>query len=323
MIVITGAAGFIGSVLLWKFNLLGEQNIIAVDQNAQEPAKAANLKNLKFKEYLESDVFLKKLEQGAWNGQIKAIFHMGACSSTTEMNVAYLKENNTGYSERIAKWCLAHNAYLSYASSAATYGNGELGYSDKDELTPRLKPLNPYGQSKLDFDIWVLKNKLQDKVTGFRFFNVYGPNEYHKGEMRSMVHKGFGQVQSTGKMRLFKSYKKEYSDGGQQRDFVYVKDVVDVMIWFTQHQDKKGIFNLGAGKAESWNDLAAALFASLGKKPVIEYIEMPDSIKNQYQYFTQADLTKLRQAGCNLTFKNLKEGVQDYTRHLLSPNPYL
>ena len=219
---------------------------------------------------------------------------------------------------------LKNNAYFSYASSAATYGDGEMGFSDEDEKTPHLKPLNPYGQSKLDFDIWAIKNNYHTRITGFRFFNVYGPNEYHKGHMRSMVQKGFEQVTQTGKLKLFKSYKKEYSDGGQMRDFVYVKDIVDCMLWFYHHPEAKGIFNLGSGKAQSWNDLAHAIFKACHKPVNIEYVEMPDSIKNQYQYFTEADLTKLRKTGCPAPSSDLEAGVRDYIQNYLSkPNPYL
>ncbi len=324
MIVITGGAGFIGSVLAWKFNQLGHKNLFIVDQDARKSAKWDNIKKCTFDIYLESGEFIEKLEKKEFNGKISAIFHMGACSDTTEMDKNYLRENNSGYSERITRWAVENKVYLCYASSAATYGDGESGFSDDDALTPKLKPLNPYGQSKLDFDIWVLKNKLEKQITGFRFFNVYGPNEYHKGAMRSMVQKGFEQVRDTGKLRLFKSYKKEYPDGGQERDFIYVKDVVDAMIWFYQHPKIQGIYNLGRGVAQSWNELADALFKAMGKPKNIEYIEMPDSIKNQYQYFTEADLNKLKQTGCPSKFKDLDEGVRDYVQnHLLKKDPHI
>jgi ADP-L-glycero-D-manno-heptose 6-epimerase len=318
MIVITGGAGFIGSVILWKLNLLGERNILIVDQDAKGSPKWANVKKATFQDYFESDIFLEKLERGEFDGKVKAIFHMGACSSTTEMDIDYLKRNNSGYSECIANWCLKTGAYLSYASSAAIYGDGELTFSDDDKLTPRLKPLNPYGQSKLDFDEWVLRNGHEKHFTGFRFFNVYGPNEYHKGSMRSMVHKGFQQIQAEGKLKLFKSYRPEYADGGQMRDFVYVKDVVDALLWFYDRPELKGIYNLGRGKAQSWNDMADALFKATHKPKRIEYIEMPDSLKNQYQYFTEADLTKLRKAGYAAPFMDLEAGVADYVGNYLS-----
>lgn len=324
MIAITGGAGFIGSVLAWKFNKLGQRDLLIVDQKAENSPKWKNIEKRKFADYLESGDFIKKLEKGGFNGKISAIFHLGACSDTTEKDKTYLKENNTRYSERIASWCVKNNVYLQYASSAATYGNGELGFSDEDKLTPKLKPLNPYGQSKLDFDVWVLKNGFQKKITGFRYFNVYGPNEYHKGEMRSMVHKGFGQIQSAGRVRLFKSYKKEYPDGGQKRDFIYVKDAVDAMIWFYKNPKKTGIYNLGTGRAQSWNELARALFRACGKKESIEYIEMPETIKNQYQYFTEADLKKLRSAGCREKFHAVGKSVSDTIKnYLLKSDTYI
>ncbi len=324
MIVITGGAGFIGSVLAWKLNSLGHKNLFLVDQHARNSPKWSNIKKRGFEVYLESDEFLRRLEKKEFNGRIEAVFHMGACSNTTEMNRAYLKENNSGYSERIANWCVENKVYLSYASSAATYGNGELGFSDADTLTPRLKPLNPYGQSKLDFDIGVLNKGYEKLITGFRFFNVYGPNEAHKGEMRSLAHKGFGQVMEKGVLRLFKSYRPEYPDGGQKRDFIYIKDVVDAMLWFYSNPQHKGIYNLGTGKAQSWNELAEALFKACGKLTNIEYIEMPDSIKNQYQYFTEADMTKFKGTGCPVKFKYLDKGVRDYVQnYLLKEDPYL
>ena len=324
MIAITGAAGFIGSVLVWKLNSLGQKDILVVDQKAKHSPKWDNLARHSFSDYLESEDFITGLERGAFDGKLTAIFHLGACSDTTEMDRAYLRRNNSEYSERIAAWCVAKKTYLAYASSAATYGAGEQGFSDDDAITPLLQPLNPYGQSKLDFDNWVLKKGFDKLITGFRYFNVYGPNEYHKGDMRSMVHKGFTQIQSSGKIRLFKSYKKEYPDGGQKRDFLYVKDAVDAMIWFYENSKWKGIYNLGAGRAESWNDLAHALFKALGKPPAIEYFEMPDNIKNQYQYFTEADLSKLRRTGCPTPFQNLTHGVSDYVKnHLTLPNPHL
>lgn len=334
MIVVTGAAGFIGSVLVWKLNQLKKTDILAVDQDARPPAKKrggsassgkwANLGKKKFEIYLESDDFLKRLENKEFDGKISAIFHLGACSDTTQMDREFLKRNNSGYSERLAQWSVDHGVYFQYASSAATYGNGELGFSDDDALTPSLKPLNPYGQSKLDFDNWVLDHRYQNKVTGFRYFNVYGPNEYHKGHMRSLVHKGFEQVMKEGVLRLFRSYRNEYPDGGQKRDFIYVKDAVETMIWFYQNPKIKGIFNLGTGRAQSWNELAKAIFKACEKSEKIEYIEMPDNIKGQYQYFTEADLSKLRKTGCATLLHPVETGVADYIKHyLLQKNPYL
>jgi ADP-L-glycero-D-manno-heptose 6-epimerase len=326
MIVITGGAGFIGSALLWKLNSLGEKDIIIVDQKAKNSPKWKNLSKSKFNDYVEYDEFLESLDTGRFKGKVKvkSIFHLGACADTTENDLSYLRRHNSGYSEKLCQWALQEKAYFQYASSAATYGNGEEGYSDADELNGQLKPLNPYGQSKLDFDLWVLKNNLQNKITGFRFFNVYGPNEYHKGEMRSMVHKGFGQIQTKGSLRLFKSHKSEYKDGEQKREFVYIKDVLDVMIWFYRHPETAGIYNLGTGKAQTWNELASSLFSACKKKSLIEYIDMPSSIRNQYQYFTEADLSKLKSVGAPCNFRPLKDGVTDYVQnYLLTPDPYL
>lgn len=324
MIVVTGGAGFIGSVFVWKLNEAGIRDILLVDQKAKNSPKWKNVEKRRFSDYLESDEFLTQLESGDFAGKISDIIHMGACSSTTEMNREYLRENNSFYSERLAAWCLENNAYFQYASSAATYGDGAFGFSDDDKQSYRLEPLNPYGESKLDFDLWLINNKLQNEVTGFRFFNVYGPNEYHKEHMRSVVHKGFEQVQKDGKLKLFKSYKPEYADGGQKRDFIYVKDVVNTMFWFLQNPGKKGIFNLGRGETETWNDLARALFKACDKKEVIEYIEMPENLREQYQYFTEADLTKLKETGAPLHFRNLEAGVADYVgSHLSKKDPYL
>lgn len=318
MIAVTGGAGFIGSVLVWALNEAGEKNLLLVDQKMKGSPKAKNLAKRVYSEYAESDEFLTGLESGRWDGKLKAIFHMGACSDTTEMDVDFLRKNNTEYSRRVAEWCLRTGAYLAYASSAATYGDGELGFSDDDRKTPSLKPLNPYGQSKLDFDNWVLKNGHEKRLIGYRFFNVYGPNEYHKGGMRSLAQKGYEQIRDTGKLKLFKSYKKEYHDGGQKRDFVYVKDVIDAMLWFHKNSAHKGIFNIGSGRAQSWNDLAHGLFHAMGVKPRIEYVEMPENLKNQYQYFTEADLTKLRSAGCPTVFLSVEHGVHDYVKNYLS-----
>ncbi len=324
MIVVTGAAGFIGSVLVSKLNQLGKKDLLLVDEKAKNSPKWKNLKKKDFEIYLESGEFLDRLEKKEFDGKISAIFHLGACSDTTEMNTDFLRKNNSGYSERLAQWCITHDVYLQYASSAATYGAGEFGFSDEDRLTPGLKPLNPYGQSKLDFDIWTLNHRYENKITGFRYFNVYGPNEYHKGHMRSMVQKGFEQVMRGGSLKLFKSYKPEYPDGGQKRDFIYVKDAVDAMLWFYQNPKIKGIYNLGSGKAQSWNELAEAIFKACGKPKMIEYVEMPENLRSQYQYFTEADLTKLKKAGCPIKFRPLEKAVADYIQnYLLKKDPYL
>ena len=325
MIVVTGGAGFIGSAIVWKLNRLGEKDILVVDVDAPHSPKWRNVSRLSFTGYEEADSFVDRLEQGAYgSGRIRAIFHMGACSDTTERNAAYLRHNNTLYTQRLAEWAVANKAYFSYASSAATYGAGQLGYSDSDALTPLLEPLNLYGHSKLDFDRWALETGIAYKITGFRFFNVYGPNEYHKGHMRSLVHKGFGQVQAAGKLKLFKSYLPAYGDGEQKRDFLYVKDAVEAVAWFYQNPHWKGIFNLGAGRAETWNALGTALFKAMGREKHIEYIDMPYDIRKQYQYFTEADMSKFSWTGCPVRFRDLDAGVTDYVRnHLDTADAYL
>lgn len=324
MIVVTGGAGFIGSVLARRLNQLGRTDLMIVDAGAKGTPRERNLSKIAHSAYCDSGPFLNRLEGGVFDGQIEAIFHQGACSSTTEMDRQYLLENNTLYTRRLAEWCDRHGVYFSYASSAATYGNGEFGYSDSDELTPRLHPLNPYGQSKLDFDVWAIQTGFNQKITGFRYFNVYGPNEYHKEEMRSVVHKGFEQIRDTGKIRLFKSYKPEYPDGGQKRDFIYVKDVVEAVLWFWKNPSQKGIYNLGTGRAQSWNDLAEGLFAATDRPRNIEYIEMPEKLRGQYQYFTEAEMSKLRATGCPVAFRDLASGIRDYVQqHLSRPDAIL
>jgi len=314
-IVVTGGAGFIGSCLIGKLNSQGLSDIIVVD-HLDSSLKWKNLVGKEVLDYIDKDKFLPELEQDKFKGKIGAVIHMGACSSTTETNAAYLMENNYMYSKRLAQWCLGSRTQFLYASSAATYGSGECGYSDEDKVTVKLKPLNMYGYSKQLFDLWLIKNRLSTKVTGFKFFNVFGPNEYHKEDMRSVIAKSFDTVLREKKMKLFKSYRKPYADGRQERDFVYVKDAVDVVYYFLTHKEKHGIFNVGTGRARSWNDLANALFSALSLKPDIEYIDMPQEIRDKYQYFTQADLKKLRKSGCKHKFMSLEDSVKDYAGYL-------
>jgi ADP-L-glycero-D-manno-heptose 6-epimerase len=233
-------------------------------------------------------------------------------------------DNNYHYTCRLAEWALARGVRFIYASSAATYGDGAKGFSDENAVTETLHPINMYGYSKQLFDQWALRNKVEDKIVGIKFFNVFGPNEYHKGDMRSVVHKAFEQIRDTGKVRLFKSYKPEYADGGQMRDFVFVKDCVDIMWWLFEHPEVKGIFNLGTGQARTWNDLIHAVFSAMNIKPKIEYFEMPPDIRDQYQYFTEAKMDKLRATGCPVTFRPLEEAVSDYVvNYLQKPDPFL
>ena len=248
---------------------------------------------------------------------------MGACSDTTETDAEYLEKNNYQFSTLLAKWATDANIRFIYASSAATYGDGSAGFSDDEEKIENLKPLNPYGQSKHLFDLWARRSGLLEKIVGLKYFNVFGPNEYHKGDMRSFVVRAFEQINATGKVRLFKSYKPEFKDGQQMRDFLYVKDAVDMTLFFYDNPEINGLFNIGAGKARTWNDLVKAVFAAMGKTPKIEYIEMPDSIRNQYQYFTQADITKLHQAGYNKKTTPIEDAIKDYVQNYLQKDGYL
>lgn len=314
MVILTGGAGFIGSCFLAKLNKEGVFDIIVVD-NLDSPEKKKNLLGKKFVEYIQKDEFLGILESGRIAG-INKIVHMGACSSTILDDADYYLNNNYEYSKRLAAWAVKEEVHFIYASSAATYGDGSLGYDDSESLIPSLKPLNMYGYSKQLFDLWALKNNYLKVFTGLKFFNVFGPNEYHKEEMMSIICKRFNDLKSGKPMRLFKSYRSDFKDGEQKRDFIYVKDAVEVMYYFYNNPQKSGIYNLGTGIARSWNDLANAMFSALGIKPVIEYIEMPEEIKGQYQYFTQAKMEKLKASGCAHNFVSLEEAVKDYTTYL-------
>ncbi|MFH1074847.1 MAG: ADP-glyceromanno-heptose 6-epimerase [Candidatus Firestonebacteria bacterium] len=310
-IIVTGAAGFIGSCIIRKLNDEGINNILAVDQS-DNPMKWKNLEGKKIEDYADKDELVSLLPKYGPD----AIIHMGACSSTMQMDVKFLRKNNFEYSKTLAEYSLKNKVPFLYASSAATYGDGSSGYSDEDKSTLIQKPLNPYGKSKQMFDLWLLKNKLQNKVTGFKFFNVFGPNEYHKAGMMSLMCKAYAGVVAGKPMRLFKSYKAGYADGEQMRDFIYVKDAVDIVYYFLTHPKKRGIFNVGTGKARSWNDVAKALFSAAGKKPKIKYIEMPMIIRDKYQYFTEADMTKLRRAGCKHKFLSHESAIKDYAKYL-------
>ena len=314
-ILLTGGAGFIGNCFLWLLNQKGYTDIIVVD-HLDSSYKWHNLTNKNFADYYEKDVFLSRIQSEKIDPDIDTVIHIGACTSTIETNASYMINNNYFYSKELALWALKHNKRFLYASSAATYGSGELGYSDADDIAPKLKPLNIYGYSKQLFDQWVLHNNLQKKFVGFKFFNVYGPNEYHKGPMRSLIAKSYHQVLQEHTMRLFKSYRPDYGDGEQKRDFIYVKDVIDIMYFFLEHPGKHGIYNVGTGKAHTWNELALGLFKALAIKPKIEYFDMPDELKDTYQYFTQADISKLHAAGYTKKFTPLVEAVKDYAGYL-------
>ena len=314
-ILLTGGAGFIGSALLWKLNASGITDIIVCD-HLGDSEKWKNLVMKKFDDYIEKDRLPECLEKGSLDKKIDVVIHLGACTSTTEKNATYMMENNYVFSKKLAEWALKNRKRFLYASSAATYGSGEEGYSDSDEVTPGLKPLNVYGYSKHLFDLWALKNGLERELTGFKFFNVYGPNENHKGDMRSMVNKGYRQVKETGKIRLFKSHRPGYKDGEQKRDFIYVKDAVELVYHFVENPAKRGIFNIGTGSAHTWNDLARAIFRALDLKPNIEYFDMPEVLRGKYQYFTEADLAKLKNSGAAVKFTPVREAVKDYVGYL-------
>lgn len=326
MIIVTGAAGFIGSCIVKKLNDEGEHNIICVDRWEQNQ-KWKNLRGLKYYEFVHADEFIEpEILNSIFDEGVTAVYHMGACSSTTETNVDFLWKNNVEYSQILFRYCSEYDVPICYASSAATYGAGEQGYNDDLATLPMLSPLNPYGYSKQAFDEWVLKQaRKPSKWYGVKFFNVYGPQEYHKEGMRSVVHQAFEQINENGKVKLFKSHKPEYKDGEQLRDFVYVKDVVDAMfrLMTEKHKGDSDIYNLGTGIARSFADLVKATFKSMDKKENIEFIDMPEKLRGQYQYFTEAKMEKLFNALPGFKFKTLEEGVEDYVKnHLLQESPY-
>jgi len=315
MIIVTGAAGFIASNLIKKLNSEGFNHIIAVDKfdNAD---KNKNLEGLKIQEKVERDVFFNWLEKQDPK-MIEFIFHLGARTDTTEFDKELLSQLNTEYSKKIWLRCIEMQIPLVYASSAATYGLGELGYDDDESKIPHLKPLNPYGVSKNEFDIWALNQKVKPFYwTGLKFFNVYGPGEYHKGRMASVILHAYRQISESGKMKLFRSHNPEFKDGEQMRDFVFVNDVVDVMIWLMHHRKNSGIYNLGSGKARTFLDLVKAVFKSMKMKEDISFIDTPEDIRDKYQYFTEANMDKLKSIGYPKDFTSLEEGVDQYLQNI-------
>jgi ADP-L-glycero-D-manno-heptose 6-epimerase len=315
-IIVTGGAGFIGSNLVAALNERGEDEILVVDELGRDE-KWKNLVGLTYEDYLEKDQFRNAIQHDSLE-KVRAVFHLGACSATTEQDASYLADNNYRYTRDLCEWCLRNGVRFIYASSAATYGDGSRGYSDEDEVTPTLRPLNMYGYSKHMFDLWALRNDLFGQIVGLKYFNVYGPREDHKGDMRSVIHKAHGQVLKTGQVELFKSYKPEYKDGEQVRDFIYVKDAVAATIHFMDHPRAAGLFNVGTGKARTWVDLVNAVFAAMGRPAKIQFIDMPESLRPKYQYYTQADVTKLRQAGFGQPFTSLEDGIKDYVQGWLT-----
>lgn len=336
MIIVTGGAGFIGSALIAALNSRRINNILVVDELTGDEVKNLpkektngtgekwkNLQNLSFTDYAHKDDFLEMVVERKIASAVEAVLHMGACSSTTETNAAYLTKNNYEYTRVLAQWATQADVRFIYASSAATYGDGSEGFSDDEEKIDELKPLNLYGYSKQHFDLWAKDTGLLSKIVGLKYFNVFGPNEYHKGNMRSFILKAFEQIKATGRVGLFKSHNPEYTDGEYVRDFIYVKDAVDMTLFFLDNPEICGLFNIGTGRARSWNDLVKATFAAMGKEPNIEYIEMPDSIRNQYQYFTQAEMSKLRSAGYAQKTTTFEDAIKDYVQNYLQKDGYL
>lgn len=315
MIVVTGGAGFIGSAIVWRLNQIGENKIIIVDELGKDE-KWKNLVGLSFRDFIHKDEFISLVLEEDVPFEVDAIIHMGANSSTTEKDADHLLFNNYEYTKELAKYSLKKEIRFIYASSAATYGDGSLGFDDDESKLETLRPLNMYGYSKQLFDLWAKQNGLLNKIVGLKYFNVFGPNEYHKGDMRSVVHKAFEQVRDTGKVRLFKSLNPKFKDGEQMRDFIYINDAVDMTQFFLDRKDKNGIYNVGSGKARTWNDLVAALFKSVSKPINIEYINLPEHLKDKYQYFTEARLDKIKKAGYNKTLTSLESGVNDYVSYL-------
>ena len=315
-IVVTGAAGFIGSCLVGFLNQHGYTDLILVDEFG-DPAKEPNLVGKVFAEKVEREGFFEWLERK--QPAVDFVFHIGARTDTTEFDYSIHQRLNVEYSQKVWDWCTKHGVGLVYASSAATYGAGEKGYEDRHDLPYELKPLNPYGVSKNEFDKWALEQEAQPPFwAGLKFFNVYGPNENHKGRMASVIFHSFNQIKKDGYVKLFRSHRPEYMDGQQLRDFVYVKDVVKVCYWMMEHRPAPGLYNLGTGKARSFEDLAKATFSGLDLPSRIEYIDMPEDIRDKYQYFTEAKMDKLRAAGYKSAFHSLEEGVVDYVRNYLA-----
>lgn len=316
MIIITGSAGFIGSCLVKKFNQIGKKNLVLVDDFSNS-FKNSNLENKDFQEKIHRDSFISWLEDH--HSEVELICHIGARTDTTEFNTAIFDALNLNYTKAVWASCATFNIPLIYASSAATYGLGEHGYTDDHSLIPGLKPLNPYGESKNNFDKWALLQEATPPFwAGLKFFNVYGPNEYHKGRMASVIFHAHRQIMEKGEVKLFRSHRPDYEDGRQLRDFIYVKDVVDVIAWLAQHKPESGIYNLGTGIARTFYDLAAATFAAMEKTVKIEFVDTPADIRDKYQYFTEADMQKLRKAGYTAPFTTLEDGIRDYVREYLS-----
>ncbi len=324
MTVVTGAAGFIGRNTVAELNRRGHTNLLLVDELGTDE-KWKNLVGLQFDDLLSPQEFMDRIHgvDHAELPEIDGIVHLGACSATTERDADYLLRNNYAYTRSLCCWALANDARFVYASSAATYGDGSQGYDDADTVTPSLRPLNMYGYSKHMFDLWALREGLfsstENPIAGLKYFNVYGPYEEHKGDMRSVVHKSFGQAgtDGSGTVKLFRSHQPGYRDGEQMRDFIYVKDAVDVTLFLLENGAIGGLFNCGTGSARTWRDLVTAVYSAMGHAPRIEYIDMPEHLQGKYQYFTEAKPEKLRAAGYTKPFTTLEDGIRDYVRNYL------
>lgn len=320
-VLVTGGAGFIGSAVIWELNRRGCENIVVADRLRQSD-KWRHLIRLRFRDYLEADDALSRLRSGAL-GKFDLILHLGACSSTTERDASYLIRNNFEFTKELAVWAVSQDVRFVYASSAATYGAGHAGMSDREPRLDRFQPLNAYGFSKQVFDLYASRQGLLDSMAGLKYFNIFGPNEDHKGTMRSMVSKAFEQVQKTGRIQLFKSEHPDYRDGEQRRDFLYVKDAVAMTLHVACNIKVRGLVNIGSGTAHTWKDLARAVFCALKRRPKIEYIAMPKELRATYQYFTQADISKLREEGYTVPVTPLGDAVQDYIEQYLMPEQLL
>ena len=322
MILVTGGAGFIGSAVVWELNRRGIYDIVVSDHLGCS-SKWKNLRALSYSDYFEKGVLMEHIIFDSLPYKIDCVIHMGACSSTTEPDCSYLADNNFEYTKNIAEYCVNKNIRLIYASSAATYGDGSSGFHDDEDGLDKLRPLNMYGYSKHMFDLYAKRKGYFDRITGIKFFNVYGPNEYHKNDMTSKIFKAFFETVSAGKISLFKSCSQIYKDGESVRDFVYVKDCAKIICDMISRKDITGIFNLGSGKARSWNDLSKAVFKSMNLPVNIDYFDMPPNLKNKYQYFTESDNSKIISTGLIPEFTDLEDGIEDYIKNYLKQDKHL